>query len=71
MAYSELIKNFEKIQVYMRDFYVDGFHTRNDFGWKSPASCFHKNVFGKLSGENENGPVCFAYGYAHGVRLIS
>lgn len=71
MAYSELIKNFEKIRVYMRDFYVYGFHTRNDFAWKSPVSCFHKNVFGKLSGENENRPVCFAYEYAHGVRLIS
>lgn len=38
MAYSELIKNFEKIRAYMRDFYVYGFHTRNDFDRKSPRS---------------------------------
>lgn len=38
MAYSELIKNFEKIRAYMRDFYVFGFHTRNDFDRKSPRS---------------------------------
>ncbi len=25
MAYSELIKNFEKVRSYMRDFYVYGF----------------------------------------------
>lgn len=38
MAYSELIKNFEKIRSYMRDFYVYGFHTRNDFDRKSARS---------------------------------
>ena len=31
MAYQELIKNFEHIRSYMRDFYVYGFKTRNDF----------------------------------------
>lgn len=27
-VYSELIKNFEKIREYVRDFYIFGFHTR-------------------------------------------
>lgn len=31
MAYSELIKNFEKIRSCMRDFYVNGFRGRDDF----------------------------------------
>ena len=31
MAYSELIKSFEKIRDYMRDFYVYGFKSREDF----------------------------------------
>lgn len=30
-SYSELIKNFEKIRAYMRDFYVYGFKGRDDF----------------------------------------
>jgi len=34
-AYSELIKNFEKIRVYMREFYVYGFKSRNDYDQKS------------------------------------
>lgn len=38
MAYSELIKNFEKIRDYMRDFYVYGFRTRSDFDTKSARS---------------------------------
>ena len=38
MAYSELIKNFEKIRSYMRDFYVYGFRTRTDFDRKSARS---------------------------------
>lgn len=38
MAYRELIKNFEKIRAYMRDFYVYGFKTRNDFNKKSLRS---------------------------------
>ena len=35
MAYSELIKNFEKIRSYMRDFYVYGFKGREEFNTKS------------------------------------
>ena len=31
MAYSELIKNFEKIRSYMREFYVFGFKSRNGY----------------------------------------
>ena len=38
MAYSELIKNFNKIREYMRDFYVYGFRTRSDFDQKSARS---------------------------------
>jgi len=35
LAYSELIKNFSKIREYMRQFYVYGFRSRNDFDMKS------------------------------------
>ena len=35
MAYSELIKNFEKVRSYMRDFYVYGFRGRDEFDTKS------------------------------------
>lgn len=38
MAYSELIKSFDKIRSYMRDFYVYGFKTRMDFDQKSSRS---------------------------------
>ncbi len=33
--FSELIKNFDKIRDYMRDFYIYGFKTRSDFQYKS------------------------------------
>lgn len=33
--FSELIKNFEKIRDYMRDFFIYGFKARNDFKQKS------------------------------------
>ena len=35
MAYSELIKSFEKIRSYMREFYVYGFKSRDEFNSKS------------------------------------
>ena len=35
MPYSELVKNFNKIRRYMRDFYVYGFKSREDFDAKS------------------------------------
>lgn len=38
MAYQELIKNFEKVRAYMRDFYVYGFKSRTDFDQKSMRS---------------------------------
>lgn len=38
MAYSELIKNFDKIRDYMRDFYVYGFRSRSEFDKKSARS---------------------------------
>ena len=37
-SYSELIKNFEKIRAYMRDFYVYGFKSRDDYQSKSARS---------------------------------
>ena len=38
MPYSELIKNFEKIRAYMREFYVYGFRSRNEYNQKSARS---------------------------------
>ena len=38
MAYSELIKNFEKIRSYMREFYVYGFKSRDEYNAKSARS---------------------------------
>ena len=38
MAYNELIKNFEKIRGYMRDFYVYGFKSRGEYDRKSARS---------------------------------
>lgn len=38
MAYSELIKNFEKVRAYMREFYVYGFKSRNEYDAKSLRS---------------------------------
>ncbi|MBQ4064588.1 MAG: WYL domain-containing protein, partial [Clostridia bacterium] len=38
MAYNELIKNFEKIRAYMRDFYVYGFKSRDGYRAKSARS---------------------------------
>lgn len=63
MAYSELIKNFERIRGYMKDFYVYGFKTREEYDSKSVRSYdnekrrienylgdymgFHRNTEGK------------------------
>ena len=38
MAYSELIKNFDRIRDYMRQFYVYGFKSRTDYDKKSSRS---------------------------------
>lgn len=37
-SYSELIKNFEKIRAYMREFYVYGFKSREEYNRKSSRS---------------------------------
>ena len=34
-SYNELIKNFERIRAYMREFYVYGFKSRGDYVGKS------------------------------------
>lgn len=38
MPYTELIKNFERIRDYMRDFYVYGFKSRTEYDRKSGRS---------------------------------
>lgn len=38
MAYNELVKNFNKIRDYMREFYVFGFKSRDEFTKKSARS---------------------------------
>ena len=63
MAYSELIKSFDRIRNYMREFYVYGFKSREEYGMKSTRSydnerrrieswlgdymSFHKDASGK------------------------
>lgn len=63
MAYSELVKNFERIRSYMREFYVFGFKRRGEYDAKSARSydnerrrmeswlgdyiSFHKDASGK------------------------
>ena len=38
MAYHELIKNFERIRDYMREFYLYGFKSREEYNKKSARS---------------------------------
>lgn len=38
MAYNELVKNFEKVRAYMREFYVYGFKSRTEYDAKSARS---------------------------------
>ena len=38
MAYSELVKNFNRIRDYMREFYVYGFKSRDEFSKTSARS---------------------------------
>ena len=38
MAYSELIKSFDRIRSYMREFYVYGFKSRSEYSQKSARS---------------------------------
>ena len=44
MAYSELIKNFNKIRDYMRDFYVYGFKAGMIIRRKVPGLMMTRNV---------------------------
>ena len=37
-SYNELIKNFERIRTYMREFYIYGFKNRNEYNRKSSLS---------------------------------
>ena len=66
MAYSELIKNFDKIREYIRQFYVYGFRTRTNFGLNSMRSYDneHRRVDSWLCEymqfrHNEDGKVSF------------
>ena len=38
MAYSELIKNFDNIRSYMKEFFIYGFKTREEYDKKSARS---------------------------------
>ncbi len=38
MSYSEVVKNFNRIREYMREFYIYGFKYRAGFSWKSGRS---------------------------------
>ena len=38
MAYSELVKNFDRIRDYMRQFYIYGFKSRTEYDKKSARS---------------------------------
>ena len=38
MAYSELIKSFNRIRGYMREFYIYGFKSRDGYDLKSARS---------------------------------
>ena len=38
MAYSELIKNFDRVRDYARQFYIYGFKSRTEYDQKSARS---------------------------------
>ena len=38
MAYHELVKNFNHVRDYMREFYIYGFKSREEYTKKSPRS---------------------------------
>lgn len=44
MAYNELVKNFNRIRDYMREFYVYGFKSREKYTRKSARSYDDENV---------------------------
>ena len=63
MAYSELIKNFEKVRAYMREFYVYGFKSRTEYDAKSARSYGAGGVPGRgeipMSSVSSRTPVDF------------
>lgn len=44
MAYSELIKNFDRIRDYMRQFYVYGFKSRTEYGCRGRTRTYGLRV---------------------------
>lgn len=44
MAYNELVKNFNRIRDYMREFYVYGFKSREKYTRKARDLMMMKNV---------------------------
>lgn len=59
MAYSELIKNFDNIRSYMRDFFIYGFKTRDEYDKKSARSYDNErrriqSYLGELVSFNQN-----------------
>lgn len=59
MAYSELIKNFDNIRSYMRDFFIYGFKTRTEYDKKSARSYDNErrriqSYLGELVSYNQN-----------------
>ena len=60
-VYSELIKNFEKIREYVRDFYIFGFHTRESFDAKSKRTYDNELAFrprSHLFGGSQKESIC-------------
>ena len=51
--FQELIKNFDKIRDYMRQFYVYGFKVRSDFDAKSARKLAGGVYEGRVYGEGE------------------
>ena len=53
MAYSELIKNFEKVRAYMREFYVYGFKSRTEYDAKSAYEAFNAQITNYVDPDSE------------------
>ena len=67
MAYSELIKKFDKIRAYMRDFYVYGFKSRAEYDLKSARSYDdERRQIESWLGDH----ICFAIAVVLGIGLL-
>ena len=44
MAYNELVKNFNRIRDYMREFYIYGFKSRDEYTKKSARALMTMNA---------------------------